>query len=83
MSENNSGDTILSFLLGGVIGAVLALLVAPRSGEETRELLADWMEENRAKTRRFVDEERASLLAQKEKIEAAWKAGQKAYEKAG
>ncbi len=30
---------ILSFILGGLAGAALAVLFAPRSGEETRELL--------------------------------------------
>jgi gas vesicle protein len=42
MSENNSGsgDKFLFFLAGAGIGAVLALLFAPKSGRETRELLA-------------------------------------------
>jgi gas vesicle protein len=41
MSENNgSGDKILFFLAGAGIGAVLALLFAPKSGRETRELIA-------------------------------------------
>lgn len=30
-----------AFLLGGLIGAVLGLLYAPRSGEETRQMLTD------------------------------------------
>ena len=32
---------IISFVLGGAIGAVGALLLAPRSGEETRNMVAD------------------------------------------
>ena len=42
MSENNSGagDKILFFMAGAGIGAVLALLFAPKSGRETRELIA-------------------------------------------
>ena len=42
MSENSSsgGDKFLFFLAGAGIGAVLALLFAPKSGRETRELLA-------------------------------------------
>jgi gas vesicle protein len=31
----------VGFLLGGIIGAGLALLLAPKSGEETREFLRD------------------------------------------
>jgi gas vesicle protein len=42
MSENNGGggDKFLFFLAGAGIGAVLALLFAPKSGRETRELIA-------------------------------------------
>ena len=42
MAENNggSGDKFLYFLAGAGIGAVLALLFAPKSGKETREILA-------------------------------------------
>ena len=42
MSENSSsgGDKFLFFLAGAGIGAVLARLFAPKSGRETRELIA-------------------------------------------
>jgi len=41
MSENSGGgDKFLFFLAGAGIGAVVALLLAPKSGRETRELLA-------------------------------------------
>ena len=42
MSENSSsgGDKFLFFLAGAGIGAVVALLLAPKSGRETRELIA-------------------------------------------
>lgn len=42
MSDNNNGagDKFLFFMAGAGIGAVLALLFAPKSGRETRELLA-------------------------------------------
>lgn len=42
MSENSGGggDKFLFFLAGAGIGAVLALLFAPKSGRETRELIA-------------------------------------------
>lgn len=38
--RNKWGDRAVYFLLGGMIGATVALLFAPRSGEETRELIA-------------------------------------------
>src|SRR5215510_9674019 len=41
MSENSGGgDKFLFFLAGAGIGAVLALLFAPKSGRETREMIA-------------------------------------------
>ena len=40
MSENAGGDKFLYFLAGAGLGTVLALLLAPKSGRETRELLA-------------------------------------------
>src|SRR5438876_10223524 len=41
MAENSSGgsDKFLFFLAGAGIGAVVALLLAPKSGRETRELI--------------------------------------------
>jgi gas vesicle protein len=41
---NNTGRTTLAFLAGLGIGAAIALLSAPRSGEETREWIADTAE---------------------------------------
>lgn len=36
---NGSGNFVYSFLMGGFIGATIALFTAPRSGEETRRLV--------------------------------------------
>ena len=41
MYERRGGSVFGAFLLGGLIGAVLGLLFAPRSGSETREILTD------------------------------------------
>jgi gas vesicle protein len=42
MGDNNggAGDKFLFFLAGASIGAVVALLFAPKSGRETRDLIA-------------------------------------------
>jgi len=48
MGEHSSGgDKFLYFLAGAGIGAVLALLFAPKSGRETRELIAKTAAEGR------------------------------------
>jgi gas vesicle protein len=41
MYERRGGSVFGAFLLGGMIGAVLGLLFAPRPGVETREMLSD------------------------------------------
>lgn len=45
--ESNTGTSgvILSFLLGALSGAALAILFAPRSGRETREILGEKLRE--------------------------------------
>ncbi|HOM99056.1 MAG TPA: YtxH domain-containing protein [Acidobacteriota bacterium] len=37
----DSGEKVLYFLIGSFVGASVALLFAPRSGEETRRVLSD------------------------------------------
>ena len=41
----HGGSVFGAFLLGGIVGAVLGLLFAPRSGQETREMLAEKADE--------------------------------------
>lgn len=36
MSDNSAGDFLAGFLVGAVVGAAAALLMAPQSGQETR-----------------------------------------------
>ncbi|OGR73755.1 MAG: hypothetical protein A2X40_01930 [Elusimicrobia bacterium GWC2_65_9] len=80
MSQNNSGESILAFLLGGVVGAAIGVLLAPKRGKETREQILDWFEKGREKARHLVDEEREVLHTKKAQVQAAWSAGKKAYQ---
>ena len=43
MSDSNSnfGNCVTAFAIGGLVGAGIALLLAPRSGRETRVLLSE------------------------------------------
>ena len=91
MSDSNGGSKFTFFLAGLGIGALLALLFAPRSGEETRELLGRKADEGREymttkgrEVRRQAEElvEKAKDLVtqQKEQLSAALDAGKQAYQ---
>jgi gas vesicle protein len=63
MKEGNGGDKFLYFLAGAGIGAALGLLFAPKSGRETRELIARTATDSRefltnkvTEGRQFIDE---------------------------
>jgi gas vesicle protein len=55
--DHGSGATgvILSFMVGALTGAVLAILFAPRSGRETRELLGEKLREGAEQGRDLRD----------------------------
>lgn len=55
-SGSGSSDVILSFLLGGLAGAALALLYAPRTGQETRELLNERLRDTAERGREMKEE---------------------------
>ncbi|MCL5005123.1 MAG: YtxH domain-containing protein [Acidobacteria bacterium] len=90
MSENNSGSNVAFFLAGAGIGAILALLFAPKSGKETRDYLTQKAGESREKVaaksqeyRRqaegYVDKAKEVVNKQKEQLSAALEAGKQAY----
>jgi gas vesicle protein len=45
MSEQNNNGNLWAFLLGAGLGVAAGLLLAPRSGRETRKRLGRWMED--------------------------------------
>ena len=48
---DNSSPPVLAFLAGPVVGAAIALLTAPKTGQETREMLADYGAELKERAR--------------------------------
>lgn len=60
MSDDSESGTsaFLSFLLGGLTGAALALLYAPRTGRETREMLNEKVREGAERGREVKEQVR-------------------------
>ena len=90
--SDNVGSKISFFLVGLGIGALVGILFAPKSGEETREYLAQKADEGRDYAQRKARElreraddiiERGKGVAsrQKESITAAVDAGREAYQR--
>src|SRR5512141_2888913 len=67
MSDNNDefGAFLVGFIVGGLSGAIVALLFAPQSGEETRAFIKDKSIELRDKAQITAEEaiERAEAAA--------------------
>ncbi|MHB9156114.1 MAG: YtxH domain-containing protein [Endomicrobiales bacterium] len=92
MAERNSGEVMLAFILGGIVGAAIGMLYAPYAGKETRQKLKDMGEDLtdrfedlgeqvKTKTKQMVNEGKDKILSQKERLEEAFDAGRKAFEK--
>jgi gas vesicle protein len=89
---DNVGSKVSFFLVGLGIGALIGILFAPKSGEETREYLSQKADEGREYAQRKARElrERAEDLVergkqaasrQKETLSAAVDAGREAYQR--
>lgn len=68
MKEGNGGDKLLYFLAGAGIGAALGLLFAPKSGRETRELIARTATEGRDYLTNKVGEGRQFMEDSKRRV---------------
>src|SRR4030042_3211432 len=88
--ETRVGEKALFFVLGGFVGAAIALLLAPRSGEETRKLIAlktregaeylsNRTQEVKDKTGGLIDRGKEILQQQRDQLSAALEAGKQAY----
>ena len=91
MSEDASaGEKALYLMLGALIGAATALLLAPRSGVETRKLIVSKARESAdlvasrtkavaGKTSDVVERGKELLQQQRDQLAAALEAGKQAY----
>ncbi len=88
--ESSAGEKALYFVLGAAIGAATALLLAPRSGIETRKLIMSKAREGAdvvttrakavaVKTSEYVERGKEILQQQRDQLGAAIEAGRRAY----
>lgn len=64
----NSNDRIFYFLIGGAIGALTALFLAPKSGKEARYFLADKAQEGKRVIREKLMRSEEELAEERESI---------------
>ncbi len=87
-----TGGILLSFLLGGLVGAGFALLMAPQSGRETRQKIKDLSDDVKEKAMGYagdvkekvtstIDKGKEMYEEKKSIITSAIDAGKDAYEK--
>lgn len=93
MREENgfsTGSVLMSFILGGIVGAGIALLFAPKSGSDTRQMIKELAGDVKEKTHHYVDDVKEKVASgidkgkglykeKKSMISSAFDAGKDAY----
>jgi gas vesicle protein len=88
----SAGSIFLSFLLGGIVGAGLTFLFAPKSGSETRQRIREFAEDMRDKAKDYVGDVKGKVTTGLDKgkefyeekksiVTSAIEAGKEAYDK--
>jgi gas vesicle protein len=88
----NVGKVVCSFFVGGLIGAGVALLIAPKTGEETRRMIKELAGDVKEKAEDYIDQTKVMAAAYVEKgknfvereknlITKSVEAGKEAYKK--
>jgi gas vesicle protein len=80
----DTGTVLLGFLVGVAVGAGAGLLLAPQSGEDTRELISDTVEDEayrlRRKARRSLDQVQETLEKGEQTLVKVLKTGKSALD---
>jgi gas vesicle protein len=69
--ENGGSDHRFRFFVyGGILGTLATLLLAPKSGKETREMLADKAHEGKETVERGIRRAKETVVETKESLQA-------------
>ena len=84
MADNDSclGTVLIAFAAGALIGAGVALLYAPQTGEETRRMIAEKAEELKKQAMEKYEAGKDAIREKKEHLAAAYEAGKEGYREA-
>lgn len=77
-----AGSLLMAFIAGAMTGAAVALLLAPASGEETREYLSERAREGRDRAAEAARQGREAMNKQREQLASAFEKGREAFEAA-
>jgi gas vesicle protein len=77
-----AGTIVVTFVLGALAGAAVALLLAPASGDETRRILEEKAKEGRDKASDAARQGREFIKRQREHLSTAIDRGRDAYNQA-
>ena len=80
--DGGAGSILLAFILGAVSGAAVALLYAPASGRETRDLLSEKAREGRETAAEAARKGRQIIAQGRETVNTAIERGRDAYQQA-
>jgi gas vesicle protein len=92
MADNNVGSKVSFFMVGLGIGALIGILFAPKSGEETRDYLTSKADEGkefaqkkarelRERAEDLIERSKDIMARQKDSISAAVDAGKETYKR--
>ena len=71
---------VLSFLIGGMVGGGIALLVAPKSGKRTREQLTRMAGDAKERAEGYYDEMKDNAVEATEKVQGYYQEAKRTVE---
>jgi gas vesicle protein len=81
--KNGRGPSVSAFVIGLGVGAALAVLFAPRSGEDTRDYISasakDGLDGAMAAGQKLTQRAKARIAEAKDRVREAKETGEKAY----